>query len=389
MKHSFVVLLFLALLTNEAWAAEYFLLPAAIRLEGVGAVYGAAGGAEKIFSERTKIVAGASFGEVQGAGFLLSDIPLGAENLALNLAFADVQKAKFQTSYSRGLEQNNVFDQEISATAYGATFDWHLADRTVKINAGMILSTINLDDFYVDGERIQRPSTSGYHPIETTSKILSVDWDRVDNESQKGFKVGAGLATAEGRIGQSDLLVTNWRASFYLPLAEALGLAVHARWSDAHVTKKESRYTSAASAKAALGTNCAAIADATEQARCDYLENSIAEFVAQSNSSGTAAPIGGSNGLRAYDELSVKAAHTRLASAEMRWIFTRIGSVALAVTPFYDFGWSSDDEGKVFDKGTDSYGVGLRATYKAIPLRLTYAESQDQSAWFFTLGQMF
>ena len=107
----------------QAWATEYFLLPAAVRLEGVGGVYGIAAGAEKIFAERTKVTAGASFGEVQSAGFLVSDIPLVIENLGLNLVFASVQKARFQTSYARGLKQTDFFEQEVSATAYGATFD--------------------------------------------------------------------------------------------------------------------------------------------------------------------------------------------------------------------------------------------------------------------------
>lgn len=384
-----IFLIAVVIFSVESLAAEYFLLPAAVRLEGVGGIFGVAAGAEKIFSERTKVTAGASFGEVQSAGFLVSDVPLGVENFGLNLAFASVQKARFQTSYARGLEQTEVFEQEVSATAYGATLDWLLLDKTLKLSAGMVVSEISLDDFYADGQRITRPNTSGYHPIETASKILSADWDRSSEDGRHGIKLGVGVATAEGRIGQSDLLVTNWRGSFYVPVAEPVTLAFHARWSDAYVTKKESRYTDAANARAALGTRCSAIVDAVERARCDRLENSVAEYIAQSNSHGTAAPIGGSNGLRAYDELSVRAAHTRLFSTELRWTFMQIGPVSLAATPFYDLGWSADQSGKVFDKGADSYGAGLRATYKAIPFRLAYAESQSQSAWFFTFGQAF
>lgn len=377
-----------AIYSLQCSAAEYFLLPAAVRLEGVGGIYGIAAGAEKIFGERTKVTAGASFGGVSGAGILLSDVPLGVENLGLNLAFANVQKARFKTSYSRGLSQVDVFEQEVSASVYGATFDWLLFDKKFKLSAGMVLSEINLDDFYLDDQRITRPNTSGYHPIKTTSKIFSADWDG-SKEGRDGFKFGVGLATAEGRAGQSDLLVSNWRGSVYVPLAEPLTLAFHARWSDAYITKKATRYTDSASAKAALGTNCAAISDATEQARCERLENSIADYIAQSNSFGTAAPIGGSNGLRAYDELSVRAAHTRLFSTELRWTFTRIGAVSMAITPFYDLGWSADEGARVFDKGADSYGAGLRATYKSIPFRLAFAESRAQSAWFFTMGQDF
>jgi len=389
MKKHLSTLLVFALCTPPAWATEYFILPAASRLEGVGGIYGLAAGADKIFSERTKVIAGASAGQVQAEGLGLLDLPLGMAGLGFNLGFASVQKARFQTSYSRGLTQSDSIEQEISATAYGATIDWLTLNKMLKLSAGLVLSEVHLDDFYIDGERITRPNKAGYHSVKTSSKILALDWDGSGVENRQGFDLGVGLTTAEGRIGQSDLLMTNWRGSFYVPLFESLTLAFNARWSDSAVTKKESRYLDAASAKAALSTGCASIANATEQARCQQLEDSIADYVARSNSAGTAAPIGGSNGLRAYNELSVRAAHTRLASLELRWILARIKSVDLALTPFYDLGWSSDSNGDVFKTAADSYGIGLRATYKSLPLRLAYAQGKAESAWFLAIGQTY
>lgn len=386
---SIILLFTFFIFSSPTWAAEYFLLPAAARLEGIGGIYGIAAGANNIFADRTKILAGASAGEVRGAGILVSDLPVGISNLGLNLAFSSLQQARLQTSYSRGLKQADVYEQELSAVAYGASLDLKLAKDALKISAGFIFSEIKLEDYYLNDQRILRPNTSGYHPIKTSSKTLSLDWNGTDEESEKGFELGVTAATAEGRIGQSDLLVTNWRGTVYVPVAEPLTLALHARWSDAYVIKKETRYIDAASAKAALGTNCAANVDPIEQARCEQLEDSVAEFIARSNSHGTAAPIGGSNGLRAYDEFSVRAAHTRLLSTELRWTLTKIGKVAVAATPFYDLGWSADEGGKVFDRNADSYGVGLRALYNSMPFRVAYAESNSQSAWFFTLGQAF
>ncbi len=370
-------------------AAEYFVLPAAIRLEGTGGIYGAAAGAQKIWGDRAKVFAGASQGEVQSAGILLTDIPLGTDNLGLNLGFGNVSKARFQTSFSRGLDQANQFEQEISATGYIATIDWRLFSKTLKISGGLVISEIKLNDYFLDGQRIIRPNTKGYHPIKTTSQILSIDLDKSSEQATRGFKVGVGLATAEGRVGQSDMLVSNWRGSVYLPVSNSLTWASHARWSDSYLTKKASNYTSVGQVKSALATDCAIIVDAGEQNQCQLLEDSVANFVASSNENGTAAPIGGSNGLRAYDELSVRAGHSRILSTELRWRVAELDSVQVAITPFYDLGWSSDSSSNIFDRAIDSYGIGLRATYKEVPLRLAYAESKLNSAWFFTVGHIF
>lgn len=389
MNKPLVIVILFALSTPPAWASEYFILPAATRLEGVGGIYGLAAGADKIFSTRTKVIAGGSGGQVQAAGLALLDLPLGIDGLGLNLGFANVQKARLQTSYARGLGSGESVEQELSAQAYGATIDWFSLNKRLKLSAGLLLSEVHLDDFYDDGVRITRPNKAGYHPIKTSSKILALTWDGSGSENRQGYDLGVGLTTAEGRIGQSDLLLSDWHGSFYLPLLEALTLAVSARWSDSTILKKESRYLDAASAKAALATGCASIGNATEQVRCQRLEDSIADYVARSNSSGTAAPIGGNRGLRAYNELSIRAAHTRLASVELRWVLTRIKDVDLAFTPFYDLGWSADNYGDIFKTAADSYGVGLRATYKSLPLRLAYAQGKAESAWFLAIGQTY
>lgn len=361
--------------------AEYFILPAAIRLEGVGGIYGAAAGAKRLIGKRVNLIGGASFGEVEAQGILVSDIPFGFENVGLMLGFANISRARFNTTYARGLDSAPVFEQEISGQFFGGGPELRFLDERFKLSLGLVISTINLDDYYIGDAKIERPNKSSYHAIKTSSYFFTTKYDSEPDDIKNGWNVGLSALTANGRVAQSDTLTTTYSLSGRLVFTPRWALVGSARWSDAYITRQEKKYLSSAETKAALNTNCSTIIDANEQAKCQSLEDSLANYIAANNMYGTAAPLGGSNGVQAFDEFSLRAAHTRLLALELRF---QIASWLQAV-PVYQMGWSADNSQSLYDRSVHSYGGGLRFKIKTLAARLAYAQTHDQSAWFLTI----
>ncbi len=311
------LLLVWTLFTINAHATSYSLVPAGLRLEGVGGIYGLAAGAHKITGERLTLVGGATAGEVQAAGIAILDVPLGADWIGLDAGFLHLARAKFRTSYERGFEEEGIdFGQSVSGQAYGAILHFKLDPKWV-VSGGLAFSEFNLDSYSLNGHEIQRPSTAGFHPIHTASKIVRISY--VDKTAPRRIKADVGATTAEGRAGQSDTLVASYSLAGYLPVERSLTLAAYAQWSDAYVTKKQTDYLDSTAVKSALNTRCSQLLNSEERMDCQRLEDSVASYVASNNQYGTAPPLGGNRGLRAYDELSVRAAHSRLLSLETRW----------------------------------------------------------------------
>ncbi len=363
----FNFLLITGLFLPPALHAEYFALPAAVRLEGVGPVYGVAAGANNLSGERVSLIAGAAFGAAQAQGALIRDVPMGLAKGGLSFGFANLSSARFNTSYVRGLESSTVFEQEISGQIFGAGAEYKLSSD-LKLELGLVQSTVRLDNYYLDGERVIRPITNGYHPVKTNSKILQLKYDTTP------IGAGAALATAEGRTGQSDTLTATYSLNGQIPLADKLSFHSRLRWSDAYITKQQKKYLTAAEVRGALNTGCTTV-------QCQTLEDSLAAYIARNNLHGTAVPLGGNQGVRAFDEFSLRAAHTRLVAFELRldllpW---------LQFVPSYELGWSRDQTKDLYEKSVQSYGVGLRGKVKDLAVRLAMAQTHDQSAWFLTL----
>jgi len=376
----YALVLFLGWAT-AASGAEFFAVPGGARLEGAGAIYGAAAGAKSLVGERMTLLAGATFGAVEAQGALLTDIPVGLERAGLLLGFANLSRARFNTAYARGFERAPVFEQEISGQMMGGGLEFKALSERLKFTVGLVQSTLNLDDYYAGGSKVERPNKAGYHAIETSSYFLNAKFNSEPDETKSGWHAGLSAATADGRLAQSDTLTASYSAGGRFALAPRWIVAGRLGWSDAYVTRQEKRYLTAAQTQAALNTGCGTIADAAEQAKCQALENSLSGYIAENNLHGTAAPLGGSGGVQAFDELSLRSAHTRLLALELR-----VGLLPwLEAVPAYQLGWSADRTDDLYERSVHSYGAGLRVKVKDVAARLAYGQTHDQSAWFLTL----
>lgn len=399
MKTIYQILFAYLLISNSAASAmEPLILPGAVRLEGVGAVYGVVAGAKNLYGDSIDLLAGASFGEIQAQGALISNIPLGVDWLTLAGGYANLSEVHLDTKYVRGLQSGPTYRQEMSGNAMGAAISVRLIPDQMKLAFGYAKSEINLDDFSVSDRKINRPNKGGYFPIKTDSQSLSIEYKSftaaIDNWGWMGL---AAVTTATGRTGQSDTLTTDFKLAGYWRAHPKILLVQANRWSDAMVTKEDTNYKTSTQVATALNTGCSGLADTTERNDCATFETYLSEYIAQNNNHGLAVPMGGSQGVRSQDELSLRAGHTRLASFEAQYDISdfalpgsmKSGDTRLSVTPFYDLGWANDKESKVFDKAVQAYGIGLRMDLKNLPIRLSYAESKTDSAWFLAAGSSF
>ncbi len=355
------------LFTTSGARAELFGVPAGLRLEGIGPLYGAVAGANNLVAERTNLLAGAAFGSVEAQGALVRDVPMGLPKGGLTFGFANLTQARFNTSYVRGLESGTVFEQEISGHLYGGGLEYHLLEN-LKLELGIVRSSVQLDDYYLNGQKIIRPNKNGFHTVKTDSHVMQIYFHQIP--------VGGGisLVSASGRSGQSDTLTATYSLNGQFAMLEKVTLHPRLRWSDAYISKQEKQYLDENRVRSALNTGCTT-------ADCLTLENSLAGYIARNNLHGTAVPLGGSQGVRAFDEFSLKAAHTRLVALELRWEILHW----LQLAPSYELGWGRDQTKDLYEKSVQSYGLGLRAKVKDFALRLATAQTHDQSAWFLTL----
>lgn len=368
----------LLLISSSTFASEKFLYPVGGRLEGVGGFGGALLGLKSLRSERGAVVGGALFG-VTAQGLAAIDLPI-TSCLSISAGYLNLDRVRLATNYARGLNSGREFEQAMSGTVIGTVLHCNLAENRWRVSVGYLQSRLNLDDFYVDGRSIQRPSVAGYHAVTTQSKTLQILYKKDEFLTAK-----AEVTTAEGRFGQSDHLISNYSLTTRWPAWSRVTLINEMIWSDAYLLTHKPQFEDETSVRQALNTNCNSLSNPQQAQDCHDLENALASYIAANNARGTAAPAGGHQGVRAYHELSLRSRHTRVAKAEAR---VRV-LPRLSVAPTFDLGWSSDHEENLYKRATTAYGAAIRYEISASAARLGYAQNDQESAWYLAIDSAF
>lgn len=366
-----------------ARAQDGAVFPLLLRLEGVGAVYGAGGAFAPGAHDGGRVLAGISGGAVQAAGALLRGQPL-AGRWRLDAFAAYVREAQLVTSYTRGTALDDPVRQKLAGGGLGAAMTYDPGASGPTFAAGLAQSSVALEGYEtLDGQPIPLPGAN-LHDVNTTHLRLTAGWRHADAVARptRGIALGAGLGVQAGRTGQSDVLEQSLRATAYVPLGGRVTWATHLRLHDARPLRRAEAYDSEAEVAAALDADCTAVPDAAARARCVALAAGLARYIAASNRNGTATPLGGSTSLRAYRELRFRAAHTRLAATELR---VRAGET-LELVAFVERGFAADDRAAVYDVARDSAGLGVRFWLGDLPVRLEGADGDEGGAWFLTAG---
>ena len=395
-----LLLIFTSLTSASSFASErsFFAFPAASSLHGVGVVYGVGAGVKNLYQSRINFVAGKSFGDVEAAGFLATNLPLGSKRWALNFGVADLESAEFDTSYSRHFEKGDFVRQKISGGGYFVSVDSFWLRRRLKANLMVGESTVKFEGFeHDDGTEIPLPNAALFDVV-TSLVGLNFNWSDVDSTSYptSGYRLALSTTLASGRTATSDTLLIKYKGVKYTPILRSLTWVLGFEGNDASVTKQAKNYLDETTVRDTLAADCESLSG-TERTRCNTLEGQLANYIARQNRYGTAAPFGGSQGLRSFRQFRFRSAHNAILSTEFRWSLSESFRLPyfntkerhLVLVPFADIGYAHDTHSKLFKATRQSLGLSLRAHLGENVLRLTGADGEEGAALFFTFGSAF
>ena len=199
------ILLFFLLFPTVSFAeSDYFALPLVLRHEGLGGVYGLGAGIENILGKGSTLLVGGAGGEVQAAGVLLGEVPLSGDFIKMSAFAATASEATFQTDYGRALVQGETYEQQVSGSLIGVNCKFLFFDQTLITELGLSQSTLVLEDYFFEGELVQRPNTANYHDINTSQLSLQfhIDMSEGYGVAQSGVDIKFGATNMVGRTGQ-------------------------------------------------------------------------------------------------------------------------------------------------------------------------------------------
>ncbi|MDD0852170.1 hypothetical protein HBN50_03635 [Halobacteriovorax sp. GB3] len=360
------------LLTQASLASSYFVAPFYLSLNGIEPFYGAAAGMKGLTKRKFDIVAGASFGSLEGAGLSLSNYQLTA-NDRIGLNFLNISDVKYETNYGRGLTTTDFVNQKLEFQAIQLNYSRLLSKSlTVKFNIAMTQRKfkgyetldereidITLKNFYDEKATILGPAISYKTDL---------------------FKASADLGYIFGRTGQSDMLLLNtslWKA---IPLSSNNALNFGMKSSHAFVASEFQTKDNE------IDGDCELITNSELQQRCLQLESDTNKFIKAHNRYGTAKPLGGNFGLRSFREFEFKSAHNLLLSSEFQ---QRLIGEKLYGLIFFELGQAQDRFEKIMNSSRFSSGAALHYyVSEKMPLRITYARGNSGDQFFISAGSI-
>lgn len=364
-------------------------LPVALRLEGIGAVAGAAykkGSKE----EKKQLIAGAAAGDFIAAGGIYTEYR--SPRFELSYAVGVIRDLESETTYLRGLQndEGRTYTQNLNILggAIGSRY-WIKKDK-LRFNSSLTVSSVELKSFEDSKGEISLPGAKLFD-VTTVNTKAGLEYMSFNNTKSKGYKVGADLAVLLGRKGQSDHLVTGLNFKGLYPIHESVRLSVSGNYSHASIITE--RYKTKEKIKKAFNVNCSSISDAEDKKRCETLESDLVDFVFDHNTKGSTNPFGGSNSPRSFRELRFKSAFKAAASAEIGWDIvkafniTKLKGKRIEFVIFHDIAHGSDSRSSLFDSSVYSTGGGVNFGVEELDIKLQAASgSYDSSAWFLSVG---
>ncbi|MCZ6556664.1 MAG: hypothetical protein O7A69_02675, partial [SAR324 cluster bacterium] len=308
-------------------------------------------------------------GDVEGPIFNLEEVPLISETLLFGGFAADISKVAINSYEKRGMDtQKNDFNiVELSSLQFTAPeLTLTFFDRRLDFTVGLEKQkgkTVALRDS--NGNLIVQLAEPLVSETESTFYGVQIDLTDDFQDPRKGIRLHLqNRSTPAADPDEAEFDVTNFNATFYIPVGAISTLVFNYFQSDAHVKRQGN--TSRADIEAELGIVC--LAGDTE---CDKaLQEQIDTTVSQ-RTNGTAASLGGLERLRSYPQDRFQGAHTAFYGAEFRWnltdeatpfdyLFWKDVRTGVQVAFFGESGTVSETRGELWDRSRESYGMGLR-----------------------------
>ena len=385
---AFILLALSAASVQAEEGAEHSLLPGIVHFEGIGSVAVVGLKSEKVGASDLNTVAAVALGDVEGALFNVSEIPLFEGKLSLSSVF--ISDISIDTQYGRGLNTGTEYEQELSGFGQFASLKTQFNNQQYWY-ANVGASLVSLGDYATASGEVIKINDEGLHDVFSTLASVGVVTDeRKASDDNSGLLASAELAALLFRPGQSDQGQLNYSASYTWAFEGRHAITGYARGSHGFVLAKRSEYDEVDEVRAEINGECNTLVSVEDQQNCSTLEDDLANYIVDSNNKGNAQPLGGAYGLRSFSEQYIKASNTLLEGLEasyfLPWSAGQGNSIELI--GFAESAQANDDLTSLLDDSLYSVGFGARVNLKDTPIRLETAYgSHDTQAWFLTAGK--
>ncbi|MBT7892650.1 MAG: hypothetical protein HN580_26815 [Deltaproteobacteria bacterium] len=368
--------------------SHYYLFPAAVRLAGIGTIYGVGFYLENIASSTIDFGGGKSAGRIDATGTAVRDINFFDDNFSLTIGVLQVNKLMMDISYTRGMADDDPVTQQGSAQGGAISGRWNFFEPTAVLNTTVVSWGFKFDDYLSQGDEatIEMPKI---HLSDLNAVLiindLTFNFTDSDVNPRSGLKLGLSHTQFNTGTQFSSTSTISYFINGYLPLGESFSFVLRGFGSDAAVTSRKT--TDLDEIKNILAVDCSQVTDAAKQTECQNLTDNLAAYILAHNENGTAALLGGDNMLRSYREGRVRGAHARFWGSELRYDIpfkTFITQFQTAI--FHEQGSATDNLSELGDVTRSSSGLAVRLSLDELTVRLETANGDEGQEWFLTFG---
>lgn len=347
----------------------FMLLPFPFNLPGIGTGIAFTGLAANIGGSNADAFGIIVTGDISGNFVTLEELHLIKEALVLGLGRREINKALINNYESRGMNSNpdNFNLLEISqADAQNAELCLCLFERRFELTAAIEVEKFRFSSIR-DSNGVLIEEFTDSEPQKSTTRSIGLLLDFTDDrqDPRKGVRLEIERRTTPpDDLDEPDFFVTDFSASFYIPVGMISTVVLNYFQSDATVERQGE--TDPAVLEADLGLTCD-----SGDTKCDEAVQRLVSQAVAANTYGTASSLGGGfSRLRSYPQGRFKGAHALYYGLEFRWNLTDES------TPFDYFIWKDvrtalqvaffAETGSVAEtrdgltKFKSSYGTGFR-----------------------------
>jgi hypothetical protein len=372
---------------------EYFALPGALYFSGVGTLYGTIASIKNIGDSDYSTYVGIAAGDASALGLGFGDIPLWQGQFSY--FYAQASDATIETQYQRGGDNGNTYEQSLTGEIHRFALTHDLPFESTKSTIAISRSSVSIDEYADDNGRKISINQSGLDDINTTSIMSDLTWDNRTGPVglAQGTKVSTSLRLDLGRTAQSDQGVFEYKLSHHINVTDNALASVYFNGSHAFIISKDKSHDTEIEVKDALDANCNLLLTPSQQTSCLALEQDLTNYIVASNNNGTSKAVGGSQGLRSFQESFFRGSNSFVEGFELQWQLPESlqfsNTTKLQWVIFTEGAQIADEFNKLSDNSYYSVGTGIRAYTGDIPVRAEFAYGENGNAFLLTAGLVF
>lgn len=365
----------------------YYLYPIAGEIPGLGTAAGAGATVINVADTDTDFTAFKIDGDFSASGYALLNFHALDKRLILDAGYYDYDVAP--VAYHRGIDSDP--DDYILPRANGSyligqatlTYDQRRVEAYYRIFNGTQQVTEVRDK---NGVAFSSIDDKEYDAINhAIGFALDYTDDNLDPRKGLRFESVAKLPKINDTLS-SKYFTVDYNFTGYIPFRTIDTLVFNFFLSNAYVTDKG--VTDYDTLKALDGLNCNTIPDGQAYNSCLATEDDYINERILSNEHGTAAPLGGTQRLRSFDNGRYYAGNSLQYGLEYRWNLTDARTAfdwkvakgvrtGLQMAVFYESGTVNDNSSELFSNHRYSYGLGFRVVLEGLIIRADYGKGNE------------